>query len=240
MDDPFGLLDGVTINDLVSENLIRDGSQLTNPPANTLMAVARIDLGPLTYDDDYKGFDMLVVINLTELDLPNPMLGVSVNGSSPDYLQALKVRGADYNDDFGGAGGAQNLGALGAQGIWAMLVPDSATNPSIHVNARIDGLVSELEGVQLRKGEVSFIEIAPDVAPSVDEALQGLNELVTDTDPSVSMAGRRRTMALRRAIACTPTARVIVSTAGRPSGMAATDRPTTAMNNSAKSCPPKK
>ena len=42
------------------------------------------------------------------------------------------------------------------------------------------------------------------------------------------------TEALRRAIACTPTASVMVRTAGRPSGMAATERPTTAMNRSAK------
>ena len=37
-------------------------------------------------------------------------------------------------------------------------------------------------------------------------------------------------MAWRRAMACTPMASVIVMTAGRPSGMAATARPTTAMN----------
>gem|GEM_PF-1351851 len=48
------------------------------------------------------------------------------------------------------------------------------------------------------------------------------------------MAGSRRTMALRRAIACTPMARVTVRMAGSPSGMAATARPTTAMKISGK------
>ncbi|MNT20786.1 hypothetical protein D3C72_1561030 [compost metagenome] len=62
-----------------------------------------------------------------------------------------------------------------------------------------------------------------------------LSVQMTDTAPIVSMAGRRRTMVLRRAIACTPMASVMVSTAGKPSGMAATDRPTTAMNSSVNS-----
>ena len=49
-----------------------------------------------------------------------------------------------------------------------------------------------------------------------------LSEQMTVTEPSVSTAGRRRMMALRRAMRSTPIASVIVMTAGRPSGMAAT------------------
>ena len=61
-----------------------------------------------------------------------------------------------------------------------------------------------------------------------------LSVQITETEPIASIAGRRRTMALRRAMACTPMASVIVITAGRPSGMAATATPTTAMNRSEK------
>ena len=43
--------------------------------------------------------------------------------------------------------------------------------------------------------------------------------------PSVSTAGSLRMMALRRAICCTPRASVIVTRAGRPSGIAATAKP---------------
>ena len=45
-----------------------------------------------------------------------------------------------------------------------------------------------------------------------------LSEQMTDTEPKVSTAGRRRMMALRSAMRCTPMASVIVSTAGRPLG----------------------
>jgi hypothetical protein len=45
-----------------------------------------------------------------------------------------------------------------------------------------------------------------------------LSEQITETEPSVSTAGSRRMMALRAAMRWTPTASVIVMTAGRPSG----------------------
>ena len=57
--------------------------------------------------------------------------------------------------------------------------------------------------------------------------------------PRVSTAGRRRTMAPRRAIRVTPIARVMVTTAGRPSGMAATARATAAVTICTSGCPRK-
>ncbi len=49
-----------------------------------------------------------------------------------------------------------------------------------------------------------------------------LSVQMTVAAPSDSTAGKRRTTALRSAIFCTPRDRVMVTTAGRPSGMAAT------------------
>lgn len=51
-----------------------------------------------------------------------------------------------------------------------------------------------------------------------------LSEQTTVVLPNASTAGRRRTIARRRAIRLTPTARAIVMIAGMPSGMAATAR----------------
>jgi len=48
-----------------------------------------------------------------------------------------------------------------------------------------------------------------------------LSVQMTVVEPSVSTAGRRRTSELARAIRCTPSASVMVATAGRPSGTAA-------------------
>ncbi len=52
-----------------------------------------------------------------------------------------------------------------------------------------------------------------------------LSEQIVVTEPSVSTAGSLRVIARRRAICCTPSASVIVTSAGRPSGTAATAKP---------------
>ncbi|GMA25957.1 hypothetical protein GCM10025864_37160 [Luteimicrobium album] len=52
-----------------------------------------------------------------------------------------------------------------------------------------------------------------------------LSEQIVVTAPSVSTDGRRRVIALRRAICWTPSASVMVTSAGSPSGTAATANP---------------
>ncbi len=52
-----------------------------------------------------------------------------------------------------------------------------------------------------------------------------LSEQIVDTEPSVSTAAILRVIARRWAICCTPSASVMVTSAGRPSGIAATAKP---------------
>ena len=72
---------------------------------------------------------------------------------------------------------------------------------------------------------------------SISVSVPVLSEQMRDTEPSVSTAGRRRMMALRCAMRCTPIASVIVISAGRPSGISDTAMPTIAWNSSTKSMP---
>ena len=84
-------------------------------------------------------------------------------------------------------------------------------------------------------GPVTVIAGPPGVTASVRTTISFsvsvpvLSVQMTDTAPSVSTAGSRRTMALRSAIRWTPSASVMVSTAGSPSGIAETAMPTMAM-----------
>ncbi len=66
---------------------------------------------------------------------------------------------------------------------------------------------------------------------SIKVSVPVLSEQMRETEPSVSTAGRRRMMALRWAMRCTPIASVIVISAGRPSGISDTAMPTTAWNS---------
>jgi hypothetical protein len=59
-----------------------------------------------------------------------------------------------------------------------------------------------------------------------------LSDAMTVAEPSVSTAARCRTMALRLAMRCTPMESTAVTTAGRPSGTAATANATPRMSTS--------
>jgi hypothetical protein len=67
-----------------------------------------------------------------------------------------------------------------------------------------------------------------------------LSEQTVVTDPSASTAGSLRVIALCRAICCTPIASVIVTSAGSPSGIAATAKPMAAETSSANGIPCRK
>ena len=67
---------------------------------------------------------------------------------------------------------------------------------------------------------------------SISVSVPVLSEQIRDTEPRVSTAGRRRMIALRCAMRCTPMARVIVINAGRPSGISDTAMPTMAWKSS--------
>ena len=75
------------------------------------------------------------------------------------------------------------------------------------------------DGVQARSTSIRFSVRVP-----------VLSEQMTVTEPSVSTAGSLRTSALRRAMRRAPSASATVTTAGRPSGMAATARLTATRN----------
>ena len=64
-----------------------------------------------------------------------------------------------------------------------------------------------------------------------------LSEQITLVAPNVSTAGSWRTMAWRAAMRCTPMARVMVITAGNPSGMKPTASATTVISASSQCRP---
>ena len=64
-----------------------------------------------------------------------------------------------------------------------------------------------------------------------------LSVQMTETEPSVSTAGSRRTSARRVAMRRAPSASEMVTTAGRPSGMAATASETATRNISSAGSP---
>ena len=66
---------------------------------------------------------------------------------------------------------------------------------------------------------------------SISVSVPVLSEQMRATEPSVSTAGKRRTIALRAAIRWTPIASVMVMRAGKPSGIIDTAMPVTGLEH---------
>ena len=173
----FGLIDGVTDNDIA---LI---DRVANPDA--LVAVIRLDQFDVdsnaATNDDYVGFDILLFVNLTDLTLTNPSLGVEY-GANVGLLQPLLTGGLAVDPMFGGTpglgpDGSQFLTKLNAGAVWATLIPDE----SITISASIDGPTTPLSAMSLSDGEVAYIKaVRPGLGTA--PALSGLDSIAVSSD----------------------------------------------------------
>jgi hypothetical protein len=105
-------------------------SLLTDAPAGAMGALILMDNGPTGLAQKWDGFDMLLMVNLSDCALLNPKLGVGRDGWLLDALVGGFVR----DPAFGGAG-YDMLDNLPARGVYAVLVPEGAT----WFNAIVDG-----------------------------------------------------------------------------------------------------
>ena len=94
-------------------------SMLTGVPAGAKGALILMDDGPAGLAQNWDGFDMLLLVNLTDGNLAGPRLGVGREG----YLLDALVGGWARDPAFGGAG-YDWLGELPAHGVYATLVPE--------------------------------------------------------------------------------------------------------------------
>jgi hypothetical protein len=169
--DVYGLMSTVFSDHSALAN-VRD-----NAPAGAIAAVTRLSVGP--NGDDYLGHDMLVMINLTEVDLPNPRLGI-VGGFSSFTLPLLE-RGFANNLAFGGSG-AVELDQLPAGRVYATLA--STTDFSnLFVNVAMAG--KEVHGIQLGSaGDLVYILGTPGDF-DFDGDVDGRDFLTWQRNPSI-------------------------------------------------------
>jgi hypothetical protein len=144
--DLFGLLDGIEATNPAFAALFGAA------PTSAVGALLRVDVGPIGYDDDYFGFDMLLMLNLTDRDLLDPMLGIDPAGTDGDFEQTLLTGGFATQSIFGGTG-PTTLGSLGAFDVYGTLTPEG---DSIF-NASVRGSRS-LSGISLSNGEFAYLQ----------------------------------------------------------------------------------
>ena len=113
-----------------------------NAPAGALAAVYRMDLGPLGFDADYVGYDMVVFVNLTDQVLAAPRLGAGNSGGADVATAELQVGGVGWDVRFGGSGRNTTLTGLNPHGVWVTLVPNGNITVSASVAAAGGGSYS--------------------------------------------------------------------------------------------------
>lgn len=176
--EAYGLLDGMVTLDEIEAQIVGLVDPLENPDPDALAAVVRLDVGPSGYADDYTNHDMLLFINLSDVVLDNPMLGVVSDESNP-YQTDLLTGGFAADALFGGTGSPIDLNGLAPGQIWATLIPDSdpgGVNTTDYINASVGGTVLSIDGELLRDGEVAFIT-APRPVVSDAAGLSGLQAI---------------------------------------------------------------
>jgi hypothetical protein len=104
-------------------------SMLTQAPAGAKGALILMDTGPAGLTQNWDGFDMLLLVNLTDTALTGPRLGAGRAG----YLLDTLVGGFARDPAFGGTG-YDWLDELPAHGVYATLVPEGSTEFSMAFN----------------------------------------------------------------------------------------------------------
>ena len=150
----YGFVSGVqstadlkTLFDFTPDTRGENSPPIGNDADNALVAVLRVDnhiwdidwiddatKQTLTSGVDFDGHDMLIVINLTDMNLPAPKLGVHTAASGNTSRQApLGFHGLTSS-------ARQEITSLNAGTVWATLIPETATS----VNFSIDGNVTNI------------------------------------------------------------------------------------------------
>ena len=124
---------------------------LADCPPDAVAALVLMDEGPASLAQNWDGFDMLLMLNLTDNALSHPKLGVGSEG----YLADLMTGGFAVSTLFGGPG-PKVLGELPAHGVYATLVPENAN----HFNMIADGCRFAY-GDSLRHGEALYMVPEP-------------------------------------------------------------------------------
>jgi hypothetical protein len=141
--DVFGLKEGISANDSYFDDV------RANAPVGAVAAIMRRSDGP-SAGEKYYLRDLLMMVNLTDGALSNPMLGVGTSGS--DFERPLLEQGFARNPLFGGSGPV-TLGSLPAFGVYATMVD---LGLGLEVNASVGGSAG-LEGLSFDALDVEYI-----------------------------------------------------------------------------------
>ena len=152
----YGML-AVDARDLLKENFF-DAA-----PGDAVMAVVRIDAGIPGLVDKFGGYDLVLVINLTDSAIATPKFGAGLLG----YEQALREAGF-LNDAVFGDGSDDVLAELAAHGVYATLIPEATQG--FTASGGVSGVNYQGKALELADGQAMFVR-PPGLVATVDQTL---------------------------------------------------------------------
>ncbi len=121
-----GLVDGAEAYGLTTLAATDFTTIISSAPASAAAAIVLMDTGTGGFDNDFVGFDILFLINISQATpLSNPGLGVN------QAVTSLLQGGYSREALFGGAGPV-SLGQLGGNEVYATLVPEAAATTATY------------------------------------------------------------------------------------------------------------
>ncbi len=161
--EAFGFT-GHNANDIFLANNM---NLVESTPAEAFAGLARFDLGPSPFDDDYLGYDMLLFYSAKGSPLNDPMLGVG----EENYFVPL-LEGGFANDPLFGGVGDVDVAMMDGFSVYATLIPEGAEWFNFSVDS--GGIILSAQQQLLNDGELFFVTSSPDV-PVLDATWAGGN-----------------------------------------------------------------
>ena len=173
--ESYGILgDQTLINVLETSgylpNLLSTVTTDNTPPSGAVVAVLREPI-PAGFDQ-YAGYDLVLYVNLTNVALGGPQMGVTEGSTDTSFNPALQYSGLSI---------PTTIGALPGHGIFATLIPSTDPGGGQYVNASLSGPFNNLSGQALSEDNALYIT-AQFGNQSAGLPLTGLQSITTSSD----------------------------------------------------------
>ncbi|MEM6474011.1 MAG: hypothetical protein AAF802_30960, partial [Planctomycetota bacterium] len=188
----YGIVDGLNASELdFNPQTIEQDAAESGALVATLRlpgGLADIGLGDHPAAINFVGYDWVLVANVSSLDLADPMIGIGVHSdgvATETTINELAFDDIDRNSD-----GPQVLRSLNAGDVWATLVPNDGSSPTVRVNMAIGGdpsLITSLDAVELAQSgedQTAYITATKPILQTIGvandvESFGGLTEIAT-------------------------------------------------------------